>query len=331
VNNYKDGYYKEYLNQKKLDETSTRSLLSQTLNNFLVGSKKEELIELNLNELGMDDWYMVNLKRIESPEPGIIAVVLPINELTKAKNDLKIQEARARYASKLASVGELSAGIAHEVNNPLTVIEGSASLINVLIKENPIDQEAVLKATDKIINTSQRIARITRGLRMLSKDAEIEPFTNISFLSILEPCLDITKSKVRTYDIKVEVLNQESDVALFGNEIQLGQVMMNLVSNAIDAVIMADGPRWIEIQYKPSFEWLDIFVMDSGPGVNEEIIDRIMDPFVTTKESDQGTGLGLSISKKIVELHNGSLILLEDTKHTTFRVRFPRMTAWPAP
>jgi len=329
VNNYKDGYYKNHLNQKVLGEAFPESILSKTLHTFLVGNKKEELIEINLNELGVDDWYMVNLKRIESPESGIIAVVLPINELIKVKNDLKIQEARAMYASKLASVGEVSAGIAHEVNNPLTVIEGSASLINVLIKDDPIDRQAVLKVTDKIINTSQRIARITRGLRMLSKDAEIEPFTNISFFSILEPCLDITKPKFRANNISLKVINQESDVALFGNEIQLGQVMMNLVSNAVDAVIGTEGPRWIEIQYKPSFDWLDIYVTDSGPGVNVEISDRIMDPFVTTKESDQGTGLGLSISKKIVELHNGTLVFLEDTKHTTFRVRFPRMTAWP--
>lgn len=329
VNNYKDGFYKDKLEHKQLKDDLSESILSQTLQSFLISGKKEELKELNFNEFGVDDWYMVNLKRISSPEPGIIAVILPINDFVKAKNDLKIQEARAMYSSKLASVGELSAGIAHEINNPLTVIEGSASLINFLVNEETINKEDILKATDKIINTSQRIARITRGLRMLSKDAEIEPFTNISFFSIIEPCIDITKAKVLAHNIELTLVNQESDVALFGNEIQLGQVMMNLVSNAIDAVITTDGPRWIKIEYMPSYEWLDIYVIDSGPGVCEEVRHRIMDPFFTTKESDQGTGLGLSISKKIVEIHQGSITLAENTEHTTFRVRFPRMTTWP--
>lgn len=329
VNNYKDGFYKEKLIQKKLGEELIDSTLSHTIHQFLMSDKKAELIELNLNELGVDDWYMLNLKRIESPEPGIIAVVLPSNELIKARNDLKIQEARAMYASKLASVGELSAGIAHEVNNPLTVIEGSASLINVLVNENPPDKAGILRATNKIINTSQRIARITRGLRMLSKDAEVEPFTNVSFQSIIEPCLDITKVKVLGHNIKLTVINQDSDVALFGNEIQLGQVMMNLVSNAIDAVILTEEPRWIEIQYRPCFDWLTIYVTDSGRGVGEDISSKIMDPFFTTKESDQGTGLGLSISKKIIELHNGTIVLMPEEEYTTFRIRLPRMTTWP--
>lgn len=330
VNNFKDGFYKEKLIHKKLGEAFPGSTLSVTLLSFLESGKKEEMIELNLNDQGEDDWNMVNLKRIESPEPGIIAVILPSNELIKIKNDLRIQEARAMYSSKLASVGELSAGIAHEINNPLTVIEGSASLINVLINEDPLDREAILKSTDKIINTSQRIARITRGLRVLSKDAEEEPFSNVSFQSIIEPCLDITKAKVLSHNIKLTVVNQESDVAFFGNEIQLGQVMMNLVSNAIDAVASTEEPRWIEIHYRPSFDWLDIYVIDSGPGVNESISDRIMDPFFTTKESDQGTGLGLSISKRIIELHNGNLTFMRDAEHTTFRARFPRMTTWPS-
>lgn len=329
VNNYSNGFFKSKLLNKKVGEAFPDSTTSKVLKSFLESGKSEEIMEIDSDKLGQDNWYMVNLKRISIPESGIIAVILPINELVKAKNDLRIHEARAMYASKLASLGELSAGIAHEVNNPLTIIEGAASLIKVLLKERPIDEKALEKSADKIIETSHRIAKIIKGLRMLSKDAEEEPFNNISFFSIVEPSLEISKNKLLTHNIKLTVINQDSDVDLFGNEIQLGQVIMNLVSNAIDAVCSSDSSRWIEIHYKPSFDWVDIDVIDSGTGIPSGIESKIMDPFFTTKESHQGTGLGLSISKKIIESHNGSLMLLTDAKNTTFRIRLPRMTLWP--
>ncbi|MCM2348781.1 MAG: HAMP domain-containing histidine kinase [Bacteriovoracaceae bacterium] len=329
VNNYSNGFFKSKLLNKKVGEAFPDSTTSRVLKCFLESGKPEEIMEIDSDELGPDNWYMVNLKRISVPECGIIAVILPINELVKAKNDLRIHKARAMYASKLASLGELSAGIAHEVNNPLTIIEGAASLIKVILTERPMDEKALEKSADKIIETSHRIAKIIKGLRMLSKDAEEEPFDNISFFSIVEPSLEICKNKLLTQNIKLTVFNQESDVDLFGNEIQLGQVMMNLVSNAIDAVSGTDSSRWIEIHYKPSFDWVDIDVIDSGTGIPSEIVTKIMDPFFTTKETHQGTGLGLSISKKIIESHNGSLMLLTDAKNTTFRIRLPRMTLWP--
>lgn len=328
VNNFSDGFFKTHLLNKNVGETFPDSSIPKVLLEFLKSDKSEEILEVKSNDLGHENWYMVNLKRITSPEEGIIAAILSINELAKAKNDLKIQEARAQYASKLASLGELSAGIAHEVNNPLTIIEGAASLMKVILTEKPLDEKALEKSANKILETTQRIARIIKGLRMLAKDAEEEPFRNVSFLSIVEPCLEISKSKLLGHQIKLSVNNQDNNIDLFGNEIQLSQVMMNLVSNAIDAAILGPAPRWIEIQYKPTYEWTDIFVIDSGNGVSEEISSKIMEPFFTTKETHQGTGLGLSISKKIIESHHGTLTHMSETENTTFRVRLPRMTPW---
>lgn len=328
VNNFSDGFFKTHLLDKSVGETFPDSSIPKVLLDFLKSDKAEEILEVKSNDQGHENWYMVNLKRITSPEEGIIAAILSINELAKAKNDLKIQEARAQYASKLASLGELSAGIAHEVNNPLTIIEGTASLMKVLLTESPLDEKTLEKSVGKILATTQRIARIIKGLRMLAKDAEEEPFRNIKFLSIVEPCLEISKSKLLGHQIQFSVINHDKNIDLFGNEIQLSQVMMNLVSNAIDAAVLGPEPRWIEIQYKPSYEWTDILVIDSGNGVSEEISSKIMDPFFTTKETHQGTGLGLSISKKIIESHHGTLSLMTEMENTTFRVRLPRMTPW---
>lgn len=329
VNNHRNGFFKRMLLNRTLGTAFPGSTTSKILRDFLESEKCEDVIELETNELGDDSWFMLHLKRISQPESGIMAVILPITDLVKAKNDLKIHEARAMYAAKLASLGELSAGIAHEVNNPLTIIEGTANLIKLQLQDEPIMVKDVDHSVDKIIHTTHRIAKIIKGLRMLSKEAEEEPFSNVSFQDIIEPSLEISKNKLATYNIELKVNGQNSDVELFGNDIQLGQVVMNLVANAIDAVSAHDGPRWVEVHYRPSFEWIDIDVIDSGPGISEEVSERIMEPFFTTKERQKGTGLGLSISKKIIESHNGTLFQVKDAEHTTFRVRLPRMTLWP--
>lgn len=325
VNNYHDGFYRKNLLGKTIGSIYPQTQIPTILKEFIASDNQTAVHEIKFSEEGEDNWYVFNLKKITHPEEGVLAAILPTTELVKAKNDLKIQEARSQYAAKLASLGEFSASIAHEVNNPLTIIEGAASLMKILLKEKPMDMTSLEKCATKVMETTQRIARIIKSLKMLSGDADGEPFKNVSFKSIIEPSLEISKTRLREFNIDLSVKYGENDVDLFGNEIQLSQVIMNLVSNAIDAVKSLPDVKSIEIQYVPSIEWLDIFVSDNGPGIPEDIRSKIMEPFFTTKDSHQGTGLGLSISNSIVNSHQGSLEYIEGEK-TTFRVRLPRMS-----
>lgn len=326
VNNYMDGFFRASFLGKTIGSIYPQTNIPRILKDFIASSVESSVHEIQFSELGVDNWYVLNLKKITSPEQGVLVAILPITELVKAKNDLKIQEARSQYAAKLASLGEFSASIAHEVNNPLTIIEGAASLIKMIIREKPLDLEALDKTSGKVMETTQRIGRIIKSLKMLSGDADGEPYKNVSFAAIVEPSLEISKARLKEFSIKLKVNAGESDVYLFGNEVQLSQVMMNLVANAIDAVKDCEGERWIEINFHPTIEWLDILVVDSGPGVREEIRARIMEPFFTTKDSHHGTGLGLSISNSIVHTHHGILEYLPAAAHTTFRMRLPRMS-----
>lgn len=328
VNNYLDGYFREHLLGNKIGSVYPETDVPKIIKKFIASNEETAVQEIKFSGLGSEEWYMVNLKRITNPSQGTMVTILPITELVKAKNDLKIQEARSQYAAKLASLGELSASIAHEVNNPLTIIEGAANLMKILLSEKPLDMTTMEKTTSKVMETTQRIARIIKSLRMLSGDGDEEPFKSISFSAIVEPSLEISKAKIKDYQIKLSVIAEEKEVALFGNEIQLSQVIMNLVSNAIDAVKDNEGDKWIEIHFKPTLEWLDILVVDNGNGVSSDIRDKIMDPFFTTKGSEHGTGLGLSISHSIINNHQGLLELLDVTGHTTFRIRLPRMSLW---
>lgn len=326
VNNYRDGFYRTGLLGKTIGSIYPQTKIPSILKDFIASDNETAIHEIKFTENGEDEWYVFNLKKISRPEQGVLVAILPITELVKAKNDLKIQEARSQYAAKLASLGEFSASIAHEVNNPLTIIEGSASLLKMLLKEPTLDVSALEKCSAKVMETTQRIARIIKSLKMLSGDADGEPFKNVSFRSIVEPSLEISKARLREDNIELRVLTEAYETDMFGNEIQLSQVIMNLVSNSIDAVKSLPGDKWIEIKYLPSVEWVDIFVTDSGPGIPEDIRSKILEPFFTTKDSNQGTGLGLSISNSIVNAHQGYLEYIEGSGHTTFRVRLPRMS-----
>lgn len=326
VNNFRDGLIKEKVLNKPLGCFEPDGDFLKSLLKFREGQLTEDVTEIKSNFFETEEWFMVHFKRISVPINGIVVVVLSTTELTIAKNDLKIHEARSKYSSKLASLGEFSASIAHEINNPLTIIEGATNLIKILLREEPIDRYALDKSADKVILTTQRIARIIKSLRMLSGNVKEEPFNNVSFMDIVEPSLEITKSKLLEHNIELRINPGKENIPLFGNEIQLSQVIMNLVSNSIDAIKDQEGSRWIEIQYCPSVIWLDILIHDSGLGVSEEIAGKMMEPFFTTKSSNQGTGLGLSISKSILDSHGATIELVKEMKNTVFRIRFPRMS-----
>lgn len=325
INDYLNGEIRNAILGTKVGATLKDNAISLLILEFMRSSETHLMKEIHSPDMAGDNWYMVNLKKISSPQEGLIASILPINELIHAKNELKIQEARSQYAAKLASVGEFSASIAHEVNNPLTIIAGAANQLKGVLKDSPHDFASMNLLSDKIQETTHRISRIIKSLKILSSGGDEEPYRNVSFASIVEPTIEITKQKVTQHEISIKVSGLDNPVELFGSEIQLSQVIMNLVSNAIDAVKESET-KLIEIQYTSSLEWLDICVVDSGPGIPVEYRSMIMDSFFSTKGTGQGTGLGLSISKNIIEHHNGTLTLVEDAPHTTFRIRFPRMT-----
>lgn len=330
VNNFMDGKIKNAILGTKVGQTVATSPVSQMILEFLQSTDNHWTREVYSRDLAGENWFLVTLKRIHTPHEGVMVAALPINELVQTKNDLKIQEARSQYAAKLASLGEFSANVAHEINNPLTIIEVASRQLKETLKDSPVDIEKISGITDKISETTQRISKIVRSLKSLSKNADEEPFTNTTFLNIIEPAKEIASQKLTEHNIALKISILTEDIALFGNEVQLGQVILNLISNSIDAIKELDE-RWIEIKYRPSFAWTDIFITDSGLGIPAEIQDKIMTPFFTTKGTPEGTGLGLSISKSIIENHSGQLTLLSDRPHTTFRIRLPRMTPWKRP
>ncbi len=304
----------------KVGEMTLSSEFSKKLLEFLQSDKDTLTIETQVTISGELNHLMTTMGRL--PEGGMIVCSIPINELVKTRKDLREQEAVALYSSKLASIGQMAAGVAHEVNNPLAIIQGSASIISSIIEQEPLDKKNLKLFSDKIVNTSDRIAQIVRSLRSLSRGGEKDPFAPLSVRGVINSCLDISRQSLKNNDIRLLFADDKKDLTVMGREVQLGQVLLNLLMNAIDASKKLEQ-KWIQIDYGHTDGQVWIEVMDSGTGIPQEIAGKIMEPFFTTKEKDEGTGLGLSISTRIIEEHAGKLSYESDRKNTTFRICFP--------
>jgi PAS domain S-box-containing protein len=241
-----------------------------------------------------------------------ISQVIDISEIKRAQLALV-------YNSKMIALGEMTVGLAHEINNPLAIIGLYASSINEVLKEETIDRPKVNLFLKKINDTVTRINAIVISLKKLYVLSDDSHYSPIHAKDVINDSLTLCFEKFKSSGVKLET--DISDIVFEGRTVEIAQVLVNLLNNAYYAVRGVES-RFISIK---AFEFNDCIhfeVSDSGPGVPADIRSRIMEPFFTTKPIGEGTGLGLSISQKIVEAHHGKLLLL-DSPETTFVVQIP--------
>ena len=241
-----------------------------------------------------------------------------VEQRTKERDEERI---RSYNASKLASLGEMASTIAHEINNPLTVISGYSTMIkNSLNKEEKIE---LAKKANKIHENSMRIAKIIKGLKTISRDGENDPPQKIKISELVEDISSISYFRLSEHKTELS-FEYQSDLEATINVTQLGQVIVNLINNSIDAIENLDE-KWIRIKFEKNEDELTIKVTDSGKGIPAELVDKLMTPFFTTKELGKGTGLGLSLCKKIINQHGGTFFYNQKTPNTQFVLNIPQI------
>lgn len=251
----------------------------------------------------------------------VVGIASDISE--KRKQDLLIQEQQAKIVatSKLSSLGEMAGGIAHEINNPLAIIQGKASLLLQFLNDGKTDLAPIIEGLNKIETTAGRIAKIIKGLSAFARNGEGEPLVPTSIRQIIEDTIELCKERFRTSDVDLQLLIEE-DVQVHCRYVQISQVLLNLLTNAFDAVKGTPQP-WVKLIAKKSQNSLMIDVVDSGKGIPAHVAEKIMEPFFTTKPLGQGTGLGLSISKGIIEDHSGKFWYDSSSPNTRFVITLP--------
>ncbi len=224
-------------------------------------------------------------------------------------------------SSKMSSLGEMAGGIAHEINNPLTIISGKVWQIKSKIEKGNLEPEKIIESLDMIARTTDRIAKIIKGLRSFSRNSDNDPMEVIILTQVIDETLELCRERFKNHSIEIK-LDIMPQLMIKGRAAQLGQVLMNLLNNAHDAVLSLPE-KWIELHVTKNQQNIKITVTDSGHGIPNHVVQKMMQPFFTTKDVGKGTGLGLSISKGIIEDHGGKLSYSAITGNTQFIIEIP--------
>ena len=245
-----------------------------------------------------------------------------VNELAITNNKLTSIQQALKQSEKMASMGQLSAGIAHELNNPLGVVVMYA---NILLDESAKDSQ-VYKDLKLIVDQTNRCKKIVGGLLNFARKNQVN-YSKINIIKLAEQCTEAVIIP-KNIDIHIDSSELNDSFAMLDHE-QMTQVITNIIKNAVDA--MPKGGK-IEIKMKENKENAIFSIKDSGIGIDPEALDKIFEPFYTTKGIGVGTGLGLATAYGIVKMHKGKITVYSNndsekgTTGTEFKISIPRFT-----
>lgn len=264
---------------------------------------------------------LIKPERISEEYMVLKGIIQDISERKVLEEKLEAERVKIINTSKLAALGEMSAGVAHEINNPLAIIVANVNRI----KKHPnlSTDEKLTSSLVAIENMIKRISKIIKGLRTFARDSENEPFQEYSIQVLVEDIVSICGERLKVNEVRFEVNNATTQDQQFDcNPIQISQVVINLISNSFDS-IQALTEKWITFNILKQGDFIRFEVIDSGNGINPEIAEKIFQPFFTTKEVGKGTGIGLSISKGLIEAHHGKIYLDSAHPNTKFVIELP--------
>lgn len=244
--------------------------------------------------------------------------------LGRVEKHIHNQETSIIASSKLASLGEMAGGVAHEINTPLATVRLLAGQIEEALRVSKTDKAHILDLTRRIEKTVDRIATIVAGLRTFARDTSQDPMTEVNVDTVFKDVALLCQERFKNHGVDLRILGVPSNLSFLGRSAEISQVIMILLNNAFDAVESQPHP-WIELLAKGEGESLCISVTDSGPGISKEVGDKVFQPFFTTKEIGKGTGLGLSIALGLVKSHRGKIKIDYSSLNTRFNILLPRL------
>lgn len=240
-----------------------------------------------------------------------VSTLVCIYEFQRVMNEKLIRETEKELASskKLASLGSLSGGLAHEINNPLAILKGQLGIMEKVLKKDKQEDPFLTKKFISINTSLDRIQSVVDAFRTFSRDNYMTGFEEIDLSKCIEEAVSLVD-----YDGKCEVINEvKQTISVQGNSDLVIRIFVNLLTNSVQA-IEGESSSWIKITQQEGA----IVFTDSGSGIADDVADQIMDPFFTTKPVGMGTGLGLSLCQNIAHMHGWTLKLNRESKNTEF-------------
>ena len=293
-----------------------------------IGGKTQDFVEFRITRPDGSVRHISSAEGVVLDEHGnVVRVVGTAVDITGRKQmEAQIEASKEQLvtSARLSALGMMAGGMAHEINNPLGIIHALASDLIDMVKEKGAAPPAmVARNCNRIRETSDRIARIIKSLRQISREGSGDTFQPAPISRILEETLEVCRARFKANAVKLLLPERIPELSLHCREGQIAQVLLNLLQNAFDAVVEQKDERWVRLDVAVRDDSVVISVTDSGPGIPPELRPRIMEPFFTTKPVGKGTGLGLSLSKNIAEEHGGKLELGEENGRTCFSLTLP--------
>jgi len=246
------------------------------------------------------------------------------NELIAANKILKETQAQLVQSAKLASIGQIAAGLAHEINQPLATVLGKADLTKLILeREQGVDKEVVTENLDMICSEIVRASKIIKHLKTFSRQDKLSERVEIDINWLINESFVLMSKTLHLEGVNVEKELTEGLPHVLCDYVQIEQVFTNLIRNATDALKESTEKQLVMCSYQRD-DSICIEVRDTGRGISETAMENVFDPFFTTKPVGQGTGLGLSISHGIIREHNGTLdVKSKEGEGTCFTITLP--------
>lgn len=281
----------------------------------------------------LQDSHQSNL-RLERSRKAMIHIMDDLRETTeemqRREQELRDKQEQLVQAGKLATLGELTTGVAHELNNPLNNIGLFVGNALDLIQLGTADSERISGELDNAMHQVRKASEIISHLRTFGRAAPVsrEP---VLINDVIMRALSLMQEQFRLRQIDLNLKLCDDNPLVLGNAIQLEQVLINLLTNARDAVSLS-AIRTISIGCVVDAPFVELVISDTGVGIPEGLEKRIFDPFFTTKEVGKGTGLGLSITYGIIKEHHGTITVAKTPPGAgaTFVIQLP-MSDYPPP
>ncbi len=252
---------------------------------------------------------------IEGQVKGRVWYFRDITEKVRTES-LLVQSAR------MATLGEMAGGIAHEINTPLATIILNSELIQESSNDDTLTKEDLSKRLSSIIQTSDKISRIIMGMKYFSRDTGREEIANFKLSKLVSEVTHLCREKFINKGIELRIDETQFEQSIQGRFGQLSQVVINLLGNSFEA-IKAQPEKWISIEGYARENYFEILITDSGAKIKKEVAAKMFQPFFTTKNVGEGIGIGLSVAKGITEGHGGKLKYDETSARTRFSIHLP--------
>jgi PAS domain S-box-containing protein len=270
---------------------------------------------------GSERCWLVSHYPVQVAGGATLGVSTVVQEITERK---RTEEARQElaHASRLALVGELTASIAHEINQPLGAILSNADAAEMLLEASPVALDEVRQILDDIRRDDLRASEVIHRLRVLLRKREVE-LQPLDLNDLVQEVLSLVRTESRRRGVTIETRLADGLPLVRGDKVHLQQVLINLVLNGMEAMASVSGERKLTVQTSPGEAGcVEVAVSDVGTGIPPERLPRLFDPFFSTK--DEGMGLGLSIARSLVQAHGGR-IRAENSRGAgaTFRFELP--------